>query len=54
MTAEELIIGGFLDEKIFDQEQDINRLTEELEELRFNQERKLMDAEELKKLNFEL
>ena len=27
VTADELIIGGFIDEKIFDQEQEINRLT---------------------------
>ena len=52
VTADELIIGGFIDEKMFDQEQEINRLSEELEELRFNQDRKIIDAEELRKVNF--
>lgn len=47
-------MDGYFDEKMFDQEQEINKLAEELEELRFNHERRRMDSEELKRVSFEL
>ena len=43
ITIEEMISTGFWDEKLFDKEQEINQLAEELEELKFLQERKFLD-----------
>ena len=49
-----MLSSGFWDEKLFDKEQEINQLAEELEELKFLQERRFLDYDEIKKENFEL
>lgn len=54
ITIEEMLSSGFWDEKLFDKEQEINQLAEELEELKFLQERRFLDYDEIKKENFEL
>lgn len=54
MSLEEAFLKGGLEEKWEEKEFDINSLVEEVEELKFLNERKFMDFDELKKDNYEL
>ena len=52
ISLEEMLTTGFWEEKLFDKDQEINQLAEQLEEIKFLQERKFLDYDELKKINF--
>lgn len=54
VTVDELVLAGYIEEKMFDQEQELGQLKQDIEELRFNDDRKQLDLEEMKKENFEL
>jgi hypothetical protein len=54
MTIEEFLNQGFWDEKLNSKDQDIQVLAEELEELRFLYDHKLLEVDELKKGKYEL
>jgi hypothetical protein len=51
---EQLIEEGYFMQTLEEKENEINQLIEEVEELKFLTDRKLLDYDELKKENYEL
>jgi hypothetical protein len=54
MTIDQFVHQGFWNEKLNSKDRDIQVLAEELEELRFIYDHKLLELDELKKAKYEL
>lgn len=52
LTLDEAIFHGYLSQKIDEKDLEINNLSEEVEELKFLNERKLLDYDELRRQNY--
>lgn len=52
LSLDEAIFHGYLSRKIDEKDTEINNLLEEVEELKFLNERKLLDYDELRKQNY--
>ncbi len=54
VSVQQLVLGGYLDEKFFDQEQELNRIRQEVQEMKFTEDQKNLDIEQMRRQNLEL